>query len=419
MMIFISIYSVVDGLFVSNCCTTAAFAAVNIAFPIINFIGAVAFMFGWGGSALFTKKLGEKDPETANRYFSLITYVSIFVSIILSVAVYFVLPPLCKALGATGEMYEEAVRYGRILSFFGPFYLIQMEFQSYFVAAEKPKLGLVMTIISGCFNMLFDFIFVYVCKFGIQGAAYATGLSFLGGGLFSIIYFSCKNNSLLRLGKTKIEFPVIGKTMFNGISELITNVSLSVVAILYNAQLIKYLGDNGVAAYGVIMYVALIFLGIFFGYNIGIAPLISYNLGAKNNAELHNLTIKSQKIIIIFSLFTTALSYALAYPLALAYGHGDQELIKLTTHAFMYFSAMFIFAGVPIFASSFFTALNDGLVSGLISVFRTLIFQILCIEILPLIFGSDGIWASLFVAEIFSLVLAMFCVFKFRKKYGY
>jgi putative MATE family efflux protein len=419
MMIFTSIYSVVDGYFVSNYIGKTPFAALNLIYPFIMIMSSVGFMFGAGGSALIAKTLGQKQPQKANMQFSLIVYTSIILAVILSIIGIVFIKPISSLLGAQGEMKELCVLYGTIILIALPFFVLQFEFQSLFITAEKPKLGLWSTVASGVTNMVLDWLFIAIFNWGLAGAAIATALAQVVGGVIPLIYFSRKNTSLLKLSSTLFDSRTLIKTFTNGSSELMSNLSMSLVCMLYNIQLLKYAGENGVSAYGVLMYVSMIFIAVFIGYSVGTAPVISFHFGAKNHAELKNLLKKSTLIIIISSILMVILGEVLAKPLSLLYVGYDTELLELTQHSFVIYSFSFLFAGFAIFGSSFFTALNDGLTSAVISFLRTLVFQVAAIIILPLIFDTDGIWYSLIVAEVLAVAVTVLFLFLKRKKYKY
>ena len=419
MMIFMSIYWVIDGLFVSNFVGETSFAAINFVYPVILIIGAVGSMFGTGGSALIQKLIGEGNKERASNTFSLITYAGLIFGFILGLGGIFLLGPIVKAMGASEAMADDCVLYGRIICGVMPFYVLQFQFQSLFPAAERPRIGLVVTICAGCTNIIFDALFIVGFKWGVAGAASSTALSQFVGGVIPLIYFSCKNKSLFRLGKIKLDWNAFGKVCLNGCSEFLTNISMSFVGILYNIQLMKYIGENGVSAYGVLMYVSMVFMGIFVGYTMGIAPIISYNYGAKRPEEIKSILVKSLIFIWITSVIMFVLGEALARPMAELYVGYDPELRDLTIRAFYFFSISFIFVGMAIFGSSFFTALNNGVVSAIISFLRTLVFQVLAVMLLPLAFGVDGIWSSLIVAEFMAAFLSSIFIFAYRKRYGY
>lgn len=419
MMIFTSIYGVVDGFFVSNFAGKTPFAAVNFIMPFLMILGAVGFMFGTGGSALISKTMGEGDNLKAKRLFSLFVYVSTVCGIVIAVLGILFIRPIAAFLGAEDIMLENCVTYGRIILMALPAYILQYEFQSFFVTAGKPQLGLIITIAAGVTNMLLDALFVAVLPFGLAGAAAATAISQCVGGIVPLIYFFRPNSSLLRLMKTKFDGKALLKACANGSSEFMSNISMSIVSMLYNMQLIKYAGEDGVAAYGVLMYVNMIFLAAFIGYSIGTAPVIGYHYGAKNHRELKNLLKKSLIIIGIFSFTMLIAAEALAKPLAILFVGYDQTLLELTLHGFVVFSFSFLFAGIAIYGSSFFTALNNGLVSALISFLRTLVFQIAAVLIFPLFWGIDGIWISIVAAELMAAIVTALFLFGFRKKYNY
>ena len=419
MMIFTSIYGVVDGFFVSNYVGKTSFTAVNFIMPFLMILGAVGFMFGTGGSALIAKTLGEGKHEKSKLIFSLFIYTTAVCGVIIAVLGIILIKPIASLLGAEGKMLDDCVTYGRIILTALPFFMLQYEFQSFFAMAEKPQIGLGVTIAAGCTNMILDALFVAVFKWELVGAAAATAISQLVGGLIPLIYFSRKNSSILRLVKTQFDGKSLLRACTNGSSELMTNISMSIVNMLYNVQLMKYAGEDGVAAYGVLMYVNMIFLAAFIGYSVGIAPISGYHYGAGNHAELKNLLKKSFIIIGIFSVCMLALSELLAYPLAKIFVGYDKELLNLTLGGFRIFSFVFLFAGISIFGSSFFTSLNNGLVSALISFLRTLVFQIAAVLIIPIFLGINGIWLSIVAAEIMSVIITLIFIFKLKEKYHY
>ena len=419
MMIFTSIYGVVDGYFVSNFVGKTPFAAVNFIMPFLMILGALGFMFGTGGSALISKTMGEGRQEKAKRLFSLLVYLSLFCGIVITVLGLLFLRPVASLLGAEGEMLENCVSYGRIILIALPAFMLQMEFQSFFITAEKPQLGLAVTVAAGVTNMVLDGLFVGVFRWGLAGAAAATAISQVVGGFIPLIYFLRPNSSSLRLTKTTFDGKAVIRTCTNGSSELMSNVSMSLVGMLYNAQLIKYAGEDGVAAYGVLMYVSMIFIAAFLGYSIGTAPVIGFHYGAENHTELKSLLKRSLVIIGSFSLGMVVLSEVLAYPLSKIFVGYDKGLLELTLRGFVIYSFCFLFAGVSIFGSSFFTALNNGLISALISFLRTLVFQVATVVILPLFWKIDGIWLSIVVAELLSFVVTVLFLIAKRKKYHY
>lgn len=419
MMVFSSIYGVVDGLFVSNFVGKTAFASVNIIFPFIMIISTIGFMIGTGGSALVAKIYGEGDIKRANRVFSFLVYTTIVLGATFSVLGIIFIRPIAVLLGAEGEMIDICVTYGRIILSSLTAWMLQNVFQSFCVTAEKPTFGLVIMIAAGVTNMVLDFLFIAVFKWGVVGAALATATSQVVGGIVPFIYFAFPNNSILKLTKCSIDLKALGKTMTNGSSELMTNVSMSLVNILYNYKLMQNIGENGVAAYGVIMYVSFIFISIYIGYSIGTAPIISYNYGAKNSTELKNVFKKSLVIMTASSVALTVLAELLSPVLSDIFVGYDIELYELTRRAFAIYSLSFIFAGFSIYASSFFTAFGNGLVSAIISFLRTLVFQVAAVLLLPLILGNDGIWYSIVAAELASLIVCVIFLIKMRRRYQY
>lgn len=419
MMIFTSIYSVVDGFFVSNFAGKTAFASINLVMPFIIILGSLGFMIGTGGTALVSRILGEGDEKKANHYFSMLIWLSLLIGIVLAILGVAFMRPVAALLGATKEMIDDCVLYGRIVIAFLAPYMLQNVFQSFLIAAEKPNLGLAATLAAGITNMVLDAVLVGVLRWGVFGAALATGLSQTIGGLLPFLYFIRSNSSKLHLTKAKFKLRPILQACANGSSELMSNISGSVVGIVYNFQLLKYLGENGVSAYGVLMYVQFIFIAIFIGYSIGCAPVVSFHYGAGNYSELQNLLKKSTRIVGSLSIILTVLALTLAYPLAKMFVGYDAELLAITSHAFKLFSFSFLLAGFNIFASSFFTALNNGAISAAISFLRTLIFQTSSVLILPLILGVDGLWGANVAAEIFAFVISLAFLVANRKKYHY
>lgn len=419
MMVLTSIYGVVDGYFVSNFAGKTAFAALNLIMPFVMILGGMGFMVGTGGTALVAKVLGMGDKKRANRYFSMLIYFTIALGVLLSVLGVIFTPAMAAFLGATEEMMSECVLYGRITISFTTAFMLQNVFQSFLIAAEKPGLGLAVTTAAGVTNMVLDALFVGIFRWGVVGAAAATGMSQCVGGIIPLIYFLCPNKSLLRLTAVRLELTPLLQSCGNGASELMSNISGSVVSMIYNFQLMKYTGENGISAYGVLMYVQFIFIAIFVGYSIGCAPVISYHYGAGNSEELKSMLKKSALLMSVLGLVMCLAAYLLAAPLSRLFVGYDAELFALTAHAFRLYSLSFLLAGLNIFASSFFTALNDGAVSAIISFLRTMLFQTSMVLILPLILGVDGIWWAITTAEICAFALSLVFIIAKRKKYRY
>lgn len=418
-MIIASIYSVVDGLFVSNLVGDMALSAINIAFPVTMIIGAVGFMLGTGGSALVAKTLGEGKKELADRYFSMLIYSIIIIGLILTVLSLLFVRPIMKAAGASELLMEDCVAYGSILLAGSVPFMLQTSFQNFFVVNEKPVLGLLLSIASGVTNMVLDYVFIAVCGMGIRGAALATVMGYLVGGFLPLIYFAKKRKSGLQLTKTQLYPRQLLQAASNGSSELLSNISSSVIAILYNIQLIRIIGETGVAAYSVMMYVDFVFVAAFLGFSSGSAPVVSYQYGAQNHKELKSVFRKSITIIAITSVVMVALSEAVSYPLCYAFVGYDKELMDMTVGGFRIFALCYLFTGINIYASSFFTALCNGILSAVLSFTRSLLLRGGMVLLLPMLFGLDGIWGAVVVAEGVGAVLAVVCLFKFRKKYQY
>lgn len=421
MMIFTSVYGVVDGFFVSNYAGKTPFAAVNLIMPFLMVIATVGFMFGTGGSALVAKSFGEGEPERANRYFSLFVYVSFALGVVLAVLGIVFIRPISIRLGAEGALLDNCVVYARIILAALPFYVLQLLFQSFFVTAEKPQLGLAVTVSAGLTNMVLDAVLVISLpqQYKLAGAALATALSQVVGGTVPLFYFARKNSSILRLGRTSFDGRAILKACTNGSSEFMSNVSMNIVGMLYNTQLLKFAGENGVAAYGVMMYVSMIFSAAFIGYSIGTAPVVGYHDGARNFPELKSLLRKSLVVIGLFGVCMVASAELLSSRLARMFVGYDAALMELTVSGFQIFALSFIFMGFAIYGSSFFTALNDGLTSKAISFLRTLVFQVAAVLLLPTIWDIDGIWMSIVVAEFMAVVLTAAFLATKRRKYHY
>lgn len=419
MMIFTSIYGVVDGLFVSNYVGKTAFAAVNLIMPFLMAISALGFMIGTGGSAIVAKTLGEGKKKQANEYFSMLVYLTLIGGIVLSALGILFSPLIARGLGADGALLTNCVLYARITLLSMPAFMLQNVFQSFFVTAEKPKLGLGVIVIAGVTNMVLDFLLVGVFQIGLAGAAFATVTSECIGGLFPILYFARKNSSLLKLGRTHFNGKIFLCACGNGSSELMTNLSSSIVNSLYNIQLMNLAGENGVAAFGTIMYVNFIFIAIFLGYSIGSAPLVSYHYGADNHDELKNLFQKSLRLIGIWGLMLFILAQLIARPLAAIFVGYDADLFSMTQNGFRIYCIAYLINGFNIYGSSFFTALNNGLISAAISFLRTLVFQLAAVLLLPLLLGINGIWSAVAVAELLTLGLTVTFFVRSRKKYHY
>ncbi len=421
MMIFSSIYSVVDGFFVSNFAGKAPFTAVNLIMPILQILGTVGFMFGTGGTAIVSKTYGEGDKEKANRYFSLFVYIAFGAGVLLAVLGIIFIEPIAKLLGADGELLTNCVIYATVILCALPFYVLQVMFQSFFVAAEKPKLGLFVTVSAGFTNIILDAVLVMLLpqEHKLAGAALATAFSQAVGGIVPLIYFFRENSSVLRLGKTHYDGSAVLKACTNGSSEFMSNISMNLVGILYNKQLLAHAGEDGVAAYGVMMYVSMIFAAAFLGYTIGVAPIIGFHYGAQNHEELQGLRKKSLVIISIFGVSMVALAELLATPVSAMFVGYDAALLEMTVSGFRIFALCFAFMGFGIFISGFFTALGDGLTSAIVAFLRTLVFQTAAILILPELIGVDGIWISVVAAEFMSLILGTVFLVAKKKKYNY
>lgn len=424
MMVFTSLYSIVDGIFIANFASESSFAAVNLIFPFLMIIGSLGFMFGTGGSALVSKYLGEGNKQKASKTFSLIIYSAAIVGLVISIIGVFLIEPIVKAMASlspntTEGMVKEAIKYGRILCSTQVFFILQNTFQPFFLVNEKPKTGFLFVLGGGLSNIVFDALFIGVWQFGVVGAAFATTIGYLVASIGPFFYFIFKKDNNITLGKTEVVYKDIFQSMYNGISEFVGNIAMSLVSIIYNAVLLKEYGANGVSAYGIIMYVSFVFMAIFIGYSIGIAPVISFNYGAKNHHELKNVFLKSLIIIGSTSLVMFILAYFASKPFASIFSSGDEALLALSTTAMKIFSFTFLFCGLSIFFSSFFTALNNGTISMVISLSRTLLFQISFAFLFPILFGANGIWWAMTGGEICCLIVALIFILTKRNKYHY
>lgn len=419
MMVLTSIYGVVDGLFVSNVVGKNAFAAINLVMPVLMILGGFGTMFGTGGTALVSMTLGQKKEELANKYFSMVIEVAAIVGAVLSIIGFILMPKIVALLGASDLIMEDAINYGRTAIIFLLALILQYAFQSFMTAAGKPKLGLYITVAAGLTNAILDAVFIYLFRWGVIGAALATGIGQSVGGVIPLIYFIRKNTSNLRIKVTMIKLEAVIKSAFNGLSELMTSIASSIVSMVYNLQLMKYAGENGVASYGVLMYVQFIFIAILFGYTLGTTPIVGYHYGAGNKKELNNLLKRSLKLEYIGGVVLFIIAQLLAKPISFVFVGYDGELWNLTVHAFRIFLFAFLLAGGNIFISSFFTALNNGPVSALVSTLRSLVFELSSVIILPLILGLNGIWGAVAVAELAATVVAWSLLIGFNKRYGY
>ncbi len=419
MMIVTSIYGVVDGLFVSNLVGSTAFAALNLIYPVLMIFGSLGFMIGTGGSALVSKTLGQGKPDRANSYFSMLIFFTIGMGIAIAVLGFIFIRPIARLLGAEGEILEGCVLYGRVLLVSLTAFMLQNAFQSFMVVEGKPKMGLAVSLSAGVCNMVGDFVLIYVCKLGLFGAAAATALSEFAGGLIPLLYFAFSKRSNLKLRRTKLQFQPILKACTNGSSEMLSSISMSLVNILYNFQLMRMIGADGVIAYGIIMYLSFVFVSSFLGYSIGTAPIVGFHYGAMHPDELKNLLRKSVLIISVAGISMAVLAHVLSGVLAGIFVSYDANLMALTEHAIQIYSLSYLFVGFAIYASNFFTALNNGLLSAVISFLRTLVFEVIMVMLLPLLFGINGIWGAVVVADIFAVIVAAALLWAKRKKYGY
>ncbi len=419
MMIFTSIYTIVDGFFISNYVGKTAFAAVNLIWPALMILASLGFMVGSGGSAIVARLLGEKKQKEANQVFTMMFIFTLILGIITSILGCLATPMVAKLLKASEDMFDTCVLYGRIINAFNFTFMLQYFFQCFFVSASKPKLGFIITVSAGIVNMILDALFIAIFNWGVAGAALATGIGQILGGFLPVIYFSRKNDSTLQFAKTKLDFNLILDACFNGSSELMSSISSSFVGILYNFQLMKYSGENGIAAYGVLMYTQMVFQAIYLGYTVGTNPIVSYNYGADNHKGLNNILTKSLKIIGISGICMFSLCFLLSEKIAHIFVGYDQTLMEITTNAFKLYAFSFIFSGYNIYASGFFTSLGNGKVSAIISFLRSMLFQLIAIYTLPVILGLNGIWWAVTAAEVCAIIISVLFITKLNRRYHY
>jgi len=419
MMIVTSVYSIVDGFFVSNCVGKNAFAALNLIFPVLMALSAFGFMVGTGGSALIAKTLGEGKTKEANELFSMLVAILAAGGTVLAAVFFVFIRPVSYAVGATELTIDDCVLYGRILLVSLPLFMLQNSFQSFLATAEKPGFGLKVTVFAGLTNVVLDFLFVYVLSLGLAGAALATAFSQAVGAAIPLVYFLRENDTPLRLGRPCFDLRALWRACYNGSSEMVSNLSGSLVGILYNVQLMAIAQEDGVSAYGVLMYVDFIFKAFFFGYSIAVTPVVGYHYGAQNHAELKSLLRKSLVITALVSLVMTGGAIALAGPIADLFVGYDAALHDMTVNALRVYSVSFLVFGFNIFGSAFFTGLNDGTDSALISFLRTLVFQVAAILLLPRWLDINGIWLAVTAAESLTLLITVSLLAAKRRKYHY
>ena len=419
MMVFTSVYSIVDGMFVSNFVGKTAFAAINLIFPFLMVLGVLGYMLGTGGSALVAKMLGEGQKERANRVFSLLVVSGAASGVGFGLVGIVLLRQVSLLLGADEAMVGLCVEYGRIVLLALPFFILQYMFQSLMVTAERPRMGMWVTVAAGLMNIVLDFVLIVVLGMGLRGAALATAMSQVTGGLVPVVYFLMPNGSPLRLVRPVMDWRALLQACTNGLSEFFGNVSGSVVSMCYNYQLMRYIGEDGVSAYGVIMYVQFIFFAVFLGYTIGSSPIVSYCHGAKNHAELHNIFARSLRIIGVMGVMLTIAMELLAWPLTKAFVGYDAALFELSRRAFMIYGLSYVLVGFNFYASAFFTALNNGVLSALLATVRALVFEVAAVFVLPMVLGAEYIWFSVLFAEVMSLTLSAALLWANRKRYHY
>ncbi len=419
MMICTSIYSVVDGLFVSNLVGENALSAVNIMFPPAMIVGAVGFMLGAGGSAIVARTMGEGKQELANQYFTMIILCVLGAGVALSALALLFVEPIARLAGASDLLMDDCLAYGTVILGGSFVFMLQVTFQTFFVTAELPKMGLFFALASGATNITLDYLFIGVLKLGVVGAAWGTVLGYGLGGLLPLLYFLKPAKGALRLCPTRLYLRELKNACVNGSSELMSNLSSSLIGILYNIQLMRLVGESGVAAFSVMMYVDFSFAAVFLGFSMGSGPIVSYHYGAGNVVELKSILRKSLTVIGAAAVLMVALAELLSRPLAMAFVGYSPALMEMTVHGFRIFAWGYLFSGLGIYGSSFFTSLCYGVVSALISFLRTFLFRGGMVLLLPLFLELDGIWLAGVAADLLGAFTAGALIWKYRKQYHY
>lgn len=418
MMLFMSLYTIVDGIFISRFIGTTALSGLNIVYPFISFIHAVAIMFAAGGSAIIAIKMGEGKNDEARSAFSLIVYTGIFLGICISILGNVFIHEIIRFLGASPVLERYSYDYLKIIISFTPFFILQILFQTFFITAGKPELGLRMTIVSGITNAVLDYIFMKTFGMGMAGAALATVSGYFIIAMFGIVYFLKKRNNLYFV-KVKMKWEIIKDSCINGSSEMVTDISSGVVTFLFNIVMMKYMGEKGVAAITIILYSQFVFIAVYLGFSMGTAPIISYNYGNQNKAQLKRIFKICSKLIMSSSIGVFILSLIFARYIVGFFAPEGTEVYAIAKKGFSLFAIGYLFAGYNIFSSSLFTALSNGKISAIISFMRTLVFIVLGIFFLPMVFKVNGIWLAVPFAEILSILVSMYFIKRERNNYGY
>ena len=414
MQIVDNTYQVADGFFISNYISEAAFEAENLIFPPLLIVMYVGLMFGTGASALISRELGEGRKERANQILSMAVSVLAVLGVLLSAALYFLLPSIARWVGASEALAPDCVVYGRVLSFFMPFQMLSMAFHPLLITAERPGLGLWTTIVNAAANILLDWAFVAGFGWGMRGAAFATGLAWLVSAVIPFVYFMNRKNSL-HLTRPVTDFRALGQTLYNGASEMVDAVAYAVVALIFNLQMLHYLGEDGVGAYAVSEYVGGLFSSVFYGISMSLVPVVGYHLGQKNVKELHSLKRRGLVIMGAFGAVMTGLCMVLAEPISRVFVGYNEELTALATLALRLISLSFLLGGITTYSSSYFTGLNQGSASLAIAVVKGFVGPIAAVYLLPLLIGSDGLWLSTPAAEALALAAAAVCFLWWRR----
>lgn len=418
-MVFMSLYTMVDGVFVSRFAGTAALSAVNIVYPMVSVVVAVGVMLATGGSAIIAKRMGEGKPEQARQNFSYLILAGVLIAVGMAALALVFLKPLLHLLGARGALFELCYAYALPLVFFIPSGILQMLFQTLLVTAGRPMLGLTVTVLGGVANIVLDYLFIVPLQMGIAGAAIATGIGFSIPAVFGLLYFALRRSGPLCFVRPKGGGKMLLRCCANGSSEMVTNMSTAVTTFLFNLLMMRYAGEDGVASITIVLYTQYLMTAVYMGYATGTAPVFSFHHGSRNGEQLRRLFRISMGFIALCSVATFALALVFAKQVVVIFTPAGSPVFEMALYGFRLFSGSFLFAGVGIFASAMFTAFSDGKVSAAISFLRTFAFIVLALLLLPLAMGLDGVWLAVPLAEVLGFGVSLFFLYRKKKRYCY
>ncbi len=418
MTVFMSFYTMVDGLFVSNLIGTDALSAINLTAPVIQLVTAVSTMLATGGSAVIMKKMGEQKSGEAKEDFTFLILINVFVGMVMCMAGYLSMDRIFAGMGLSAEVEKYCVEYlSRYLVFTIPI-LLMNNFTLYMIASGKATLSLICSVTGGLLNMALDYLFIAVFHMGISGAAIATGMGYSVTAVVGLFVF-CRKKSLLHFQKPVFRWKVLVNAAANGCSEMATALVTGIITMMFNWTMLRYVGENGVAAVTIIMYVLMFASSLYTGYSYGVAPMVSYYYGEGNHEKLKKLVGTSFRVIAFISIMTVAASFALTRPLVSVFARPDNPVYDLAVTGNRICTIALCFIGYNIFASGMFTALSNGVVSAVLAFSRSFVFMLAAMIVLPLLFGVNGIWLATPAAELMALALSAFMLRKYRKRYEY